>query len=118
MPESLGQRLVGAGIDEADIVQASEGQDAPYLSRGIADEKASAPASHQLVGHDDRRDPGGVDEVTPLEAYEDFEVLHGRGFEPLLKLVGDGEVQLALHANFATSVVEVDLADAKRTYLH
>jgi hypothetical protein len=44
------------------------------------------------VGEENRRDPGGVDEVAPLEAYEDFDVLHGRGFEPLLKLVGDGEV--------------------------
>jgi hypothetical protein len=40
------------------------------------------------VGQDDRRNPGGIDEVAPLEADVDFDVIHSSGIKPLLKLVG------------------------------
>jgi hypothetical protein len=35
VPESLGQRRVGAGVDEADIVQTGDGEDAADLVRGL-----------------------------------------------------------------------------------
>jgi hypothetical protein len=70
------------------------------------------------VSRNDRREPGGVDEVTPLEGYQNFDVVHDCGLEPLLKLIGDGEVQLALHSHFAILGVEIYLADPERTHLH
>jgi hypothetical protein len=44
-------------------------------SGGMADEQAPALVRHQLVGQDNRRDPGRIDEIAPLEADHDFDIV-------------------------------------------
>jgi hypothetical protein len=87
MPETLGKRLLGAGIDETKVVEPGDGEDPAHLTRGTADEESSALARQLLVSEEDRRDPGGVNEVATLEADKDVGIV---GNEPPLELVGDG----------------------------
>jgi hypothetical protein len=63
------------------------------------------------VREEDRRNPGGIDEVAALEADEDFDAVCDGDVQPSLELVGDGEVQLPLHSHFAALGIEVYLAD-------
>lgn len=98
MPKPLGQRRVDALIDKAFIAKAGHGQDAAYLSPGIAEEEASAAARHRATCFEDRRNPAGVDEVALLETDKDFDVRRDCGVKPLSEPVGDREVQLPLHS--------------------
>jgi len=115
--ETFDKGLLGGGIDETGVVEPGDGENPAHLTREPTNEESSAFARQLLVGEDDRRDPGGVDEVAALEADKDLDIVSDGGIEPLPKLVGDGEVQLALHSDFATSGVEVCLADPERAHL-
>lgn len=117
MCETLGKGLLSAGIDETSMVKPSDGEDSAHLTRGTADEESAAFVRQQLVGENDCRDPSGVDEVAALETDKNLNIVDDGGIEPPLKLVGDREIQLALHSHFAASGVEVYLADPKRAQL-
>lgn len=113
---TLRQPRLGAVIDESVFAQAREGENATYLTRWVAEDEASPLTCHQLVTLDDCCDPDGIDEVALVEVYEDIDILCGGGIEPPFKLIGDGEVQLTLHSQLATSGVVI-LDDPKCAHL-
>lgn len=88
--KALGQGLLNAGIDQTKMIQSGDCEDPAHLMGGAADEESSAPALQPLVSEDDRRDPGGVDEVAPREADKNIDFVAYGGVESPSKLIGDG----------------------------
>lgn len=115
--EALGQGCLGAGVEEALAIQAGDVENSAHRRRGFADDEAPFPLGQRLASMEDRRDPGGVDEVAAAEADEDFETLLDGGVEMASQLTDDGEVELTLHPQLPARGVEIHGLDSEWAHL-
>src|SRR4051794_5214090 len=113
----LRQGVFGVAEDEAVGRQPGQGEDAKNLLRGIADDDACSSLSEAIVGKDDRRDAGRVDEIALPEPDQDRSSDRVAAFEGVLQLLGDGEVELPLHLDFTTTGTEVPFSELEGSQL-
>jgi hypothetical protein len=66
---------------------------------------------HPVVGAEDDRDAGGVDEGAAIEPDQDAAVLADRRLQHLLEAPGHGEVELADHLDVPAALLQVALGD-------
>jgi hypothetical protein len=107
--QSRAERLFHVLEDEAVRGQSGDGEDAKDLSGGGTGDHPPTLFSEPLMGVDNRRDPGRIDEFATLEINQDLPAFGTDAYERLLQLLRNRKVQLTLHLDPAAVRTEIFL---------
>jgi len=111
------QGFVGGLEDQAVVDQAGYRENAVNLARGPVDGDPFALGRHLVIDMDDDRDCGRVDELTALKPDQDLVVLGRGSFERVFQLVGDRQVDLALHLDLVAARLDGSLSQLEGSHL-
>jgi hypothetical protein len=112
------QGLLGTVKDEAVAGEPGHREHPQYLVGRRVDDEFVAHFLHPVMGAEDDRDPGGVDEGAALQTDQHLAALGDRGGEDFVELAGDREVELAFDLDLPSTWSQVTGAHFEGLHHH